>query len=303
MRLNFLVNHIVGGWEPTDIRLGGTERGIQEWAEELVRKGHEVYVFRNGHKNSGMQVHGGVIYQERSTYHGHGDICINVKSPEQVPLEPTIFYTNNTDADQLDLSKYSAVIQISEWAKDNISVNNPKVYVVPHGYEPLKIYPETKIKNQCLYASSPDRGLETLLRIWPKVIAAHPDATLKVTYGAPEYDVEGVEFLGNVDEETMNQLYRESDYWTYPCNGGELQCITGMKAQAAGCIPVIIPVMALQETVKNGYFATADNYAEVLIDAMSKDNTEIQDALVMEHYPTIEESTNRLLEIIKQVLH
>lgn len=308
MRINFLVNEVAGGWEPTDRRLGGTEESVARWAEELVRRGHDVIVYRNPtHKMNDTAIHKGVWYKNSKWYPqpDKADICINVKSSHIAPKEPMLYLTNETDAGDADLSKYLGVIWPSQWAEENIPVDNSRRFILPHGYDSSKIYPSKKIPKQCLYASSPDRGLETLLRVWPKVHAAHPDATLKVTYGATEFDFPGIEFLGEVDEETMNQLYRESDIWTHPCNGGELYGITGIKAQAAGCVPVIIPTMALKETVRHGYFTDEAHYAETLIKALDEPEkrSEIRKALSRERYPDWQDSTDRLLEIIKEVLH
>lgn len=301
MRLNFVVNEITGGWEPNNHRMpGATERGVVEWAEELVNRGHSVWVYYN-QRTYGMKTDLGenqVMWMPRSAYGEFEpvDICINIKSPEIEPKEPTIFYTNDVDADKQDLSKYGAVVHISNWAKDNIPVNNSNVFVVPHGYDPNKIYPGNKVLRQCLYASSPDRGLDTLLRAWPKVYAKFPDATLFVTYGAEAMNIPGVTFLDDVDDNDMDELYRTSDIWCHPANGGELQCVSGLKAQAAGCWPVIIPTMALSETVKFGIFSTKETYADDLIKALENHPQKSYKGI------TIKESTDKLLEVVQFVL-
>lgn len=305
MKIHFLVNEIHNGWTPLDKRLGGTEESIVEWAR-LLSKDHEVIVYGNGFRGSV----GKVKYLNRKDYSGGGDICINIKSSEVDPLEPTLYLTNETDATDKDLSKYLGVIWPSQWAVDNIPVNN-KTFILPHGYDDQEIYPGKKIPKQCLYASSPDRGLFWLLRAWPSVIKAHPDATLIVTYGGEKYDVDGATFV-DASVEEMNKLYRESDIWAYPCNGGELYCMTGIKAQAAACIPVIIPTMALSETVKHAYQANGpSNFAAKLIRAMDdvyvpgyaqRRNTVMRNRMAKEHYPNWQDSTDKLLAIIKEVL-
>lgn len=295
MKIDFLVNEVSGGWEPTDVRLGGTERGVVEWANELSDRGHEVRVYRNSKTGYHMVV-GEVSYNDRDDYDGSGDITINVKSPEVGVAGPTIFYTNDVDADKQDLSHYGSVIHISNWAKDNIPVNNENVFVVPHGYNDKVIYPTVKYPQTCLYSSSPDRGLETLLKSWPKVKRECPDATLIVTYGAEGAEYPGIEYLGEVSEEEMDELYRTSDIWCHPANGGELQCIAGLKAQAAGCWPVVIPTMALQETIHYGTFATEDNYADKLVEALKGHPEQSYKGV------SIEESTDKLLEVIQFTL-
>lgn len=298
MRVNFLVNPVFNGWEPTDDRLGGTERAVVEWAEELTSRDHEVAVFRNGNFDDLIVEHNGVSYIQREDYNGRGDACINIKSHDIAPKEPTIFYTNDVDAYKQDLSAYGAVIHISNWAKDNIPVNNPNVFVVPHGYDETQVKPGVKIPKTCLYASSPDRGLDTLLEAWPKIYAAHPDASLVVTYGA-NVSGPGISALGDVDEDMMAELYKSSQLWLHPCSGGELFCITGIKAQAAGCWPVYFPVMALQETVKFGKRSTPKTFARDVIDALNDD-------YIVPHplppQPTIKDSTNELLKVVEFVL-
>ena len=302
MRINFLVNEVQGGWEPTDKRLGGTEESVREWAKELSIRGHEVAVYHNKRENIVVTDHG-AHYYPREMYQGDRDVCINIKSSEVAPQEPTLYLTNEVDADKLDLSAYDGVIWPSKWARDNIPVNN-KTFILPHGYDDKKINSyHKKISKQCLYASSPDRGLDTLLRAWPSVVKAHPDATLIVTYNAPEYDIPGVTFMDATEDE-MNELYNISDIWCHPANGGELYCMTGIKAQAAGCVPVYNPVMALKETVRHGYYPVDLDYMRLLVAVLSStdEREEVRKQLAEEHYPTWSDSTDRLLEIINTVV-
>ena len=45
-----------------------------------------------------------------------------------------------------------------------------------------------RVPGRCLYASSYDRGLEILYRVWPDVRRAHPHAKLHVFYGWDTFD-------------------------------------------------------------------------------------------------------------------
>jgi len=316
MNINFLVNPVVNGWEPTDTRLGGTEESAVRWAEELAKRGHSVMVYHNartedwddftytsnGTTSRGDGTYNGVWYTPREAYMGGSDsVCINVKSPEMKPKdgEKMFYLTNETDANRLDLSTYEAVIWPSKWAEDNIPVNN-KTVILPHGYDSDKIKLGKKIPKQVLYASSPDRGLDLLLACWPSVYEAHPDANLIVTYGAPAQDIAGVTFLGEVDEDMMNELYATSDVWAHPCSGGELYGITAIKAQASGCVPVYIPTMALAETVKHGVVCDEFNFRDRLIRTLGnetlKDN--IRKQLSKEDFVDWKKSTDILENII-----
>lgn len=296
MRINIIAGKVLHGWEPTDKRLGGTEDAVVQWSKRLKERGHEVKVYRNGRGEE----HEG--YYERDTYYPDADATINVNSSDIPAMGPTIYITNETNASTLDLSSYDAVVWPTEFALDTIPVNNPNKFIIPYGYDETKIYPEKKIKNQCLYASSPDRGLDVLERIWPRVVERFPDAQLIVTYGGK---IDGPNVTcGEFTEEEMNQLYRTSDIWVHPCNGGELFCITGIKAQVAEMIPVYFPTMALGETVKEGYpcMDEIDMYRK-LCELMGNERKKgkIRQLLRTHYYDTWDDSTEAIEEVLKSI--
>lgn len=291
MVISFICNHIYinDGWSPWDTRIGGSEEFIVEVSKRLVKRGHEVSVYHNGRHGE----YEGVQYKDHDEFEP-GDITINVNFPEFQTTGKQILWTSLTK--HSDLSKFEAVGYISEYARENTGIEHKSLHWIPPGYDETKIYPGKKIAKQCFYASSPDRGLDALLEAWPKVASVHPDATLLVTYGG-QLDIPGVINLGEVDEDTMNDIYKTSEYWCHPCNGGELYCMTGIKAQAAGCWPVIIPTMALSETVRYGTSLTPETYADGLIDALSHDH-----AIPHYKYPTWENTTDKLMNVIQKVV-
>ena len=141
-----------------------------------------------------------------------------------------------------------------------------------------KVGLETVIKrdpHKIFYGSSHVRGLAYLYEIWPEVKKAVPQATLDVYYGRESYDkvhkgnpermkwmddlmakakkLEGVTDHGKVGQKEIVQHMFESGVWAYPCPFPEIYCITAVKAQAAGCIPVSSNFAALNETVRYGF--------------------------------------------------
>lgn len=292
MVISFICNYIYinDGWSPWDKRVGGSEEFIIEVSKRLAKLGHTVKVYHNG-RHGGYE---GVAYLDHSQFEP-GDVTINVNYPEFKDGNNTIFWTSLTE--HPDLSHFKAVCYISGYALENTGIKHRNTFWVPPGYDESKIYPDKKMPKQCLYASSPDRGLDILLEAWPKVYEAHPDATLVITYGA-EANLPGIINLGAVDEDTMNELYRTSQIWAYPCTGNELYCMTGIKAQAAGCYPLIIPHMALEQTVKYGRTTDKEHFAEALIDLLNKKEFPQYDY----HYPTWEDSVTMLLGVIEGTL-
>lgn len=129
-----------------------------------------------------------------------------------------------------------------------------------------------KRKNSVGYFSAYYRGLETLLEMWPQIRKRVPDATLDVYYGweswvslqgeddfyhrmeakFEELSSEGVTVHGRVSHEELADAMKEIQVWAYPTEFPEIHCITALKAQEAGCWPVVTTVAALNETVQCG---------------------------------------------------
>lgn len=298
MTIKFVCNPVyVGGkegWSPTDIRLGGTEESIVEWSKVLAKRGVDVIVYTNGEEVE----YEGVKYCNYDKYMP-GGIDINIKYSTFKHEAPAWYLTNEVDAKDLDLSRFEGVILPTKWALDNLGVVHNNIRIVPHGYDPELIYPDKKIKNQCLYASSPDRGLVNLERLWPEVVEQVPDATLIVTYGG-QIDTPNTMCFGDIDEETMSELFRTSQFWLHPCTGGELYCMSGVKAQVALTVPVYYPIMALQETIRWGVRADDNTFVDKLVKVMTNDTN--REWIIKHHkteeYPTWEESTDTLLRAV-----
>lgn len=133
----------------------------------------------------------------------------------------------------------------------------------------------------CIYTSSYDRGLEHLLEIWPDVKKAVPEAKLHVFYGWQLFEAfykdnpasmswkvkidklltqDGVTHHGRVSQPEIKKWYKKCGIWTYPTHFGEIQCISALKSQVWGAIPVVINLAALETSVKYGVKVEGDIY-------------------------------------------
>lgn len=132
--------------------------------------------------------------------------------------------------------------------------------------------------SKVIYASSYDRGLVTLLELWSDIKERVPEATLDIFYGWNSFDMVhktnpdqmkwkwtvirmlndlkdlGVNEHGRVSHEVLAEKFKEADVWAYPTEFNEIHCITALKAQEAGCIPVTTGCYALAETVVNNKY-------------------------------------------------
>ena len=149
-----------------------------------------------------------------------------------------------------------------------------KFAIAGNGINKSHFTPVKKRKHSVGYFSSYNRGLECLLDMWPSIRKEVPDATLDIYYGWDVFDKvanteqkqwkakmliklgrlkkDGVTEHGRVSHEELAKRMGEIAVWAYPTEFTEIHCITALKAQEAGCIPVTTNVAALDETVQSG---------------------------------------------------
>ncbi len=191
-------------------------------------------------------------------------------------LQDTVYPDLNADTAR----DYRAIVTLSKWHKEVIAEQvkgeEHRLTVIPNFIlaEHFKLPGPERLPHHFIYASSPDRGLIRLLKLWPKIRAAIPDATLDIFYGwegcmklgtgntpdwtrhyrkvRTEFNVlqyqEGVTSRGRVNHETLAHEFQKASAWLYPTAFAEAGCLTAVKARAAGCIPVTTAYAALCET-------------------------------------------------------
>jgi glycosyltransferase involved in cell wall biosynthesis len=156
----------------------------------------------------------------------------------------------------------------------------------------------------CVYTSSYDRGLEFLLKIWPDVKKAVPQAELHIAYGWDLFvrfysnnpasmawkksidegmKAEGIIHHDRLSQAKVKELMETCGLWTYPTKFFEISCISAMKAQAYGCIPVVIDYAALETTVQHGIKIKGDIYEKEV-------REEYKNALIKAFDPVWQES-------------
>ena len=187
---------------------------------------------------------------------------------------------------------FDDVLWLSKWQREQYSSVNPpfekfsRIFgngINPEQFEPIQ---ERENPYSCIYGSNYGRGLEQLIDLWPIVKHRFPRATLDIYYGwqsgwgmfsAHQEKIlrgkierlSGVTEHGQVGHDELNQAYAKASFWTYPCQFPETFCITALRAQFAGAIPVVIQGAALHETVRHGYRCTRpDEYLQLLSRAL-----------------------------------
>jgi glycosyltransferase involved in cell wall biosynthesis len=117
--------------------------------------------------------------------------------------------------------------------------------------------------------------------MWPDVKKAVPQAELHIFYGWQLFErfyannpasmswkekmdkmmeSDGITHHGRIPQPELKAWHEKCGLWAYPTHFGEINCISAMKSQAWGSIPVYINYAALQTTVKYGWKVEGDIY-------------------------------------------
>jgi len=116
-----------------------------------------------------------------------------------------------------------------------------------------------------VYTSTPFRGLDVLLDVFPSIRARRQGVRLKVFSSMAVYHepsgvdpfeklyakaraTEGVEYVGSVPQPVLAEELRKAAILAYPSTFAETSCISVMEAMAAGCRVVTTDLGALAET-------------------------------------------------------
>ncbi len=190
---------------------------------------------------------------------------------------------------------FDDVLWLSQWQRESWTAKYPAfakfIHIFGNGIEPSQFQLISAKENpySCIYASNYGRGLDTLLDIWPQIKKNFPQATLDIYYGwkhwgllsaekeaslkrqIQELHILGVQEHGVVGHEELARAFERTSFWTYPCSAVETFCITALKAQIAGTVPVICQHSGLTETCRNGFTCShSKEYLSLLTQAMEQ---------------------------------
>lgn len=157
-----------------------------------------------------------------------------------------------------------------------------------------------------IWASSPDRGMDTMIKIFKRAYEWDNELRLHIYYGFNNLDKgrqtsrvlalkkcleenrnhPGIQWHGRVDQMTLYEAWFKSGIWCYPTLFSETSCISCIDAQSCGAIPITNPLWALKENVRHGIFIQGDVDDDALIQARYVDaivslanNPELQESI------------------------
>lgn len=281
-------------WSPMDVirkGLGGSETAAVRLAEQLDRRGYLVTVYGQVEETC----YRSVMYRHHDRFDPLDDwhTIISSRIPHLFD-RPTrarrrLLWVHDVDCGpELTAARAQAIdafITLSAWHTRHFTGRYPfthgRVVQLRNGITPSLFQPQPWQERapRALYTSSPDRGLEQLLTLWPQVREQVPEAVLAFCYAdvynavadqQPEIaahrtrlkqlidQTPGATPLGSLPQPKLAELMCSSRVWAHPswaANGEpfhETSCIGAMEAQAAGCHVVASCWGALPETVRYG---------------------------------------------------
>lgn len=294
-------------WDADTITSGitGSEEAVIYLSQELANLDYKVTVIGDPPVNSPHSLpEANPRYVTIGTEEGMTfDIAISWRAPRNVPKLKTraqhVYYWPHdvlcTSVSLDQINGFDDTFWLSKWQRKQHIAVSPAfakfTKIFGNGIE-LKQFKEVAERTNpysCIYGSNYARGLEILLDIWPEIKNQFPKATLDIYYGwqhwgllTQEKEVKmraqvaalssmGVTDHGMVGHDELNQAYNKASLWTYPCIAPETFCITALRAQLSGAVPVIIEGSALPETVRHGYSCQKpEDYKATLIKALQE---------------------------------
>lgn len=289
-------------WSPKSMEkgIGGSEEAVIRISEQLHKLGYEVTVYNDCGEDEGN--YGGIEYKSFTRFNPKDKFNIfiswRMNICDAVDAKNKVFWIhdmpNPVDLTESKCRQTDHIIVLSQYHKSLLpeTVPQEKVFVSTNGIVPEDFSVTEGIEREpyrMIYASSYDRGLETILNRWKEIKTAIPQAELHIFYGWNTYDFyldkgmikdggawknhmnelmkqEGITDHGRVGHKELLKEYAKSSYFVYPGEyAGEINCIAFTKAVGCGCFPVTNDFSVLPERNTMGVIAPTSSFVPSLI--------------------------------------
>lgn len=282
-------------WSPKSLKtgLGGSEQAIVNLSKIWTKMGYEVTVYTNVGPDEG--VYDGVQYLNFYRFNSKDkfDIVVSWRNPHFIHkhvLDARLVLLDLHDVPEVGeftkdlLPKIDYIMVKSDYHRSLLpDIPDEKFKIIGNGINwkfLQKIEAERKPHN-IFFGSSPDRGLEGLLDIWPDIKREFPDAELHVCYGfelfiklrghvkkyrdwylmmMEKLKQPGIIHHGKVGEKELYTIAKSCSVWAYPTVFEEIDCITARYCQAVGTMPLVYNYAALTTTVQRGVRLAVDPF-------------------------------------------
>lgn len=304
MKFVFVSDSTFEPWDwtnPDTVGIGGSETSHIEMARRLAEAGHQVISYAPTPFTGPIDGPGHVTWFRCDQINWAApdvNVWVLYRAPhlaDHLPAGATAWLIcQDTDYEMRGneltaerLAKFTRIVALCGVHGDYLKAKYPaakaRVCVSSNGVKAELIRqiaadPPERNPLRMMYASSPDRGLETLLEIFPRIAEQVEGLELHIYYGfdnidkviahmgenhrasktkkriAKMFDHPGITYHGRTPQPELLREWFKAGIWCHPSNFTETSCITCMDAQACGAIPVTSPVWAISENVQHGFF-------------------------------------------------
>jgi glycosyltransferase involved in cell wall biosynthesis len=267
---------------PFNQPLGGSETSIVHMASELEQCGHDVTVYANVTSPGPRYRHYHEFFDHYRT--GPWDAVISFRSFDPFLLgrvAPRMIFWCGDAFDQPALNNFGhpslqenidLIFCVSEWHRrtfiDTFKLPPEKVIATRNGFAPGLIRRDLERQwTNAAYSSTPFRGLDILLAMFPEMRRKTQDLSLDVFSSMKVYgwtsgedqrvfgalyeaaNQPGVSWHGSVSQPILLEHLSKTGLFLYPNTFDETSCMAAIEAQACGCVVVTSARAGLNETV------------------------------------------------------
>ena len=281
---------------PFNQPLGGSESSIVFMAAELFRCGHHVTVYCNlpspaASRHPVPKTEGPAYKHYHKFFNEYlsmpWDAVISFRSFDPFLLgriAPRMIFWCGDSFDQPALKNFEhrslqenidLIFCVSEWHRQTFitafQLPPDKVVATRNGFNPgLVSDGGAHDWARSTYSSTPFRGLDILLKIFPEIRRRHVNSSLDLFSSMKVYgwssdedrrafgslyesaNQPGVTWHGSVSQPVLLEHLAKTGLFLYPNTFDETSCMAAIEAQASGCVVVTSAKAALNETVEHG---------------------------------------------------
>lgn len=274
---------VIEEWGPSSLNkgIGGSEEAVIRLKTELEKQGWDVHVYATPGKEVSDTWHHYWEFNPNDEF----DVVVAWRMPwffdSEIKARKKYLWMHDvmpkTEFTPERLENLDKVILLSRYHRSLFpNIPDDKVFLSSNGitaedFEGIEVGRDPK---RIIWMSSHVRGLQLLYDMWPDIKKAVPEAKLDIYYGwesfinvqkdnpermlwkdemqRQEKLLEDVTDHGKISQTQIVEEIFKSGVWAYPCPFPEISCITALKSQAGGAVPVSSNFAALDETVQYG---------------------------------------------------
>lgn len=306
---------------PLSRPLGGTESAVCYLCKNLAKLGHNVSLINYCNEISTISgvkhfpiTNNGEIFKYLFEYLKPDYIFIvNTSGPYSQQLKPLLgkntkiveFLQHDWNQQAVSTCKIGIpyvdfYMFVSEYQKimyvENHGIDPEKVIISRNAMSPPCHIQENDFDNilenkefTMIYTSTPWRGLDLLVELFPTIKKEHPEIKLKVFSSLKVYqqdntedknfqplyekckNTDGIEYIGSISQTELSKELRKSLLYFYPNTFPETSCIAVIEAMSTGNYIVAPKLGALPETTNGmGTLIEPNNNLLVYVDRVNK---------------------------------